>query len=50
MKFGTAILFRVSKKKIEKKIQNGSYANGDVTNYVKICAKLCKKLLKCEYF
>ena len=34
------------KKKNEKSIQNDSYTDDDVTNYVKICAKLCKKLLK----
>ena len=38
------------KKKFEKKNQNDSYTDDDVTNYVKICAKLCKKLLKWEYF
>ena len=37
-------------KKIWKKYENGSYTVDDVTNYVKIRAKLCKKLLKWEYF
>ena len=48
MKFGTVILCHVTKKKkkIEKNIQNDSYTDDDVTNYVKICAKLFKKLLK----
>ena len=50
MKFGTAILCHVTKKKLKKKkIKNGSYTDDDVTNYVNICAKLCKKLLKWEF-
>ena len=34
MKFGTAILCNVTKKMVEKKFQNCSYRDDDVTNYV----------------
>ena len=38
------------KKKIKKNQENGSYLDDDVTNYVRICAKLCKKTAKIGVF
>ena len=43
MKFGTVILCNVTKKVVEKKSQNGSYRDGDVTNFVNFFEKLCEK-------
>ena len=33
LKFGTFILCNVTKKSVEKKVQNCSYSDDDVTNY-----------------
>ena len=35
----------LQKNNLKKKIQNGSYTDDDVTNYVKICPELSNKLL-----
>ena len=50
MKFGTVILFNVTKKMVEKKIQNCSYRDDDVTNYVNFFQKLCQKWMKYVFF
>ena len=35
---------------VEKNIQNCSYKDDDVTNYVNVFEKLCKKWLKYVFF
>ena len=45
MKLGKVILCNVTKKMVEKKFQNCSYRNDDVTNYVIYLEILYEKLL-----
>ena len=42
MKFGTAILCNVTKKLVEKKFQNCSHRDDDVTNYVNFLENYAK--------
>ena len=42
MKFGTVILCNVTKKLVEKKIQNCNYSDDDVTNYVNFLKNYAK--------
>ena len=46
MKFGTVTLCDVTKKLVEKKIQNYSYSDDDATNYVNFFKNYAKNWLK----
>ena len=50
MKFGTAILYNVTKKVVEKKNQNCSYSDNDVINYVNFLKNYAKNWLKCFFW
>ena len=50
MKFGTVILFNVTKKMIAKSFKDCSYRDDDVTNYVNFLKNLCEKCLKYVFF
>ena len=50
MKFGTAMLYNVTKKLVEKKNQNCSYSDNDVINYVNFLKNYAKNWLKYVFF
>ena len=50
MKFGTVILCNVAKKLVEKKSQNWSYSDDDVTSYVNVLKNYAKNWLKYVFF
>ena len=50
MIFGTVILCNVTKKLVEKKFQNCSYSDDDVTNYVNFLKHYAKNWLKYVFF
>ena len=49
MIFGTVILCNVTKKLVEKKIQDCSLRDDDVTNYVNFSKNYAKNWLKCFF-
>ena len=51
MKFGSVILYNVTKKKLGEEIfQNCNYRDDDATNYVNFLEKLSEKWLKYGFF
>ena len=50
MKFGTLVLYNVTKKIVKNFFQNFSYRDDGVTNYENLLEKLCEKLLKYVLF